>query len=140
MAMPASNGAERKIRILIVDDHAVVRQGLRMYLGLDPTMEVVGEGSNGEEGVRLAIELHPDVVLMDLVMPVMDGCEAIREIRRQLPGTEVFALTSGVGAAANCDALDAGASSYLLKNADPDEVRRAIRASMTSRPREATTG
>jgi DNA-binding NarL/FixJ family response regulator len=79
---------------LITDDHKVVRQGLRGFLKLDPALEVVGEASNGEEAVKLARSLKPDVVLMDLLMPVMDGIEATGEIRRKLPEAEVVALTS----------------------------------------------
>jgi two-component system, NarL family, response regulator LiaR len=76
------------IRLLITDDHKVVRQGLRMVLELDPDLEVVGEASNGEEALRMARRLEPDVVLMDLLMPVMNGIEATGEIRRELPNTE----------------------------------------------------
>ena len=82
------------IRLLITDDHKVVRQGLRMVLELDPDLEVVGEASNGEEALRMARRLEPDVVLMDLLMPVMNGIEATGEIRRELPEVEVVALTS----------------------------------------------
>ena len=82
------------IRILIVDDHGVVRQGLRMYLALDPELEVLGEAANGAEALRLARELEPDVVLMDLLMPVMDGIAATQAFRRELPDDEVIALTS----------------------------------------------
>ena len=79
---------------MITDDHKVVRQGLRMVLELDPDLEVVGEASNGEEALRMARRLEPDVVLMDLLMPVMNGIEATGEIRRELPEVEVVALTS----------------------------------------------
>jgi len=82
------------IRVLITDDHQVVRRGLRGFLELDPELEVVGEASNGEEAVSMARRLQPDVVLMDLLMPVMDGIEATGEIRRELPEVEVVALTS----------------------------------------------
>lgn len=85
------------IRILIADDHSVVRQGLEMFLGLDPELEVVGEAENGAEALRLTSELHPDVVLMDLAMPVMDGIAATSAIHDQMPGTEVLALTSVLG-------------------------------------------
>jgi two-component system, NarL family, response regulator LiaR len=84
------------IRVLITDDHKVVRRGLRGFLELDPGLEIVGEASNGEETLRLARHLEPDVVLMDLLMPVMDGIEATREIRRELPEVEVLALTTRV--------------------------------------------
>src|SRR5215218_8799666 len=82
------------VRILITDDHGVVRQGLRMFLSLDPQLEVVGEAENGEEALAMAGELKPDVVLMDLLMPVMDGIAATEAIRRELPEVEVLALTS----------------------------------------------
>ncbi len=82
------------IKVLITDDHKVVRQGLRGFLELDPALEVVGEASNGEEAAELARSLKPDVVLMDLLMPVMDGIEATGEIRRKLPEGEVVALIS----------------------------------------------
>jgi DNA-binding NarL/FixJ family response regulator len=82
------------IRILIADDHAVVRQGLRMFLGLDSDLQVVGEASDGAEALRLAHELQPDVVLMDLLMPKMDGIQATTAIRGALPDVEVVALTS----------------------------------------------
>ncbi len=116
------------IRILIADDHSVVRQGLRMFLGLDPELEVVGEAPNGAEALRLARELKPDVVLMDLLMPVMDGITAIGAIRRELPDTEVIALTSVLEDSSVVGAVRAGAIGYLLKDTEADELRRAIKA------------
>ncbi|MGD9046922.1 MAG: response regulator transcription factor [Anaerolineae bacterium] len=116
------------IRILIVDDHGVVRQGLRMYLALDPDLEVVGEAANGAEALRLAHELEPDVVLMDLLMPVMDGIAATEAIRRELPGVEVLALTSVLEDSAVYGAMRAGAIGYLLKDTEADELCRAIKA------------
>jgi NarL family two-component system response regulator LiaR len=116
------------IRLLITDDHKVVRQGMRMVLELDPDLEVVGEASNGEEALRMARRLEPDVVLMDLLMPVMDGIEATRKIRRELPEVEVVALTSVLEDASVAGAIRAGAIGYLLKNTDADELRRALRA------------
>lgn len=115
------------IRILIADDHTVVREGLSMFLRLDPELEVVGEAANGAEAVRLARQLEPDVVLMDLLMPVMDGIEAIAAIRRELPGTEVIALTSVLEDASVANAIRAGAIGYLLKDVEVDELRRAIK-------------
>src|SRR5215212_2254955 len=82
------------VRVLIADDHGVVRQGLTMYLKLDPELEVVGEASNGEEALHMARDLKPDVVLMDVLMPVMDGIEATEKIKTELPEVEVVALTS----------------------------------------------
>lgn len=116
------------IRILLADDHQVVRQGLRMFLGLDADLEVVGEATNGAEAVQMARELQPNVVLMDLLMPVMDGITAIGEIRRELPETEVLALTSVLEDASVTGAVRAGAIGYLLKDTQADELRRAIKA------------
>ena len=116
------------IKVFITDDHRVVRQGLRMVLDLDPELEVVGEAENGEEALRLAIRLEPDVVLMDLVMPVMDGVQATRAIRRRLPDTQVVALTSVLEDVSVTGAVRAGAIGYLLKNTGGDELCRAIKA------------
>ncbi len=116
------------IKVLITDDHGVVRQGLRMYLSLDPELEVVGEASNGEEALRMARELEPDVVLMDLLMPVMDGIAATEAIRAELPDVEVIALTSVLEDASVSGAVRAGAIGYLLKNTEADELKRAIKA------------
>jgi DNA-binding NarL/FixJ family response regulator len=115
-------------RILIADDHAVVRQGLRMFLGLDPELEIVGEARDGAEAISLTRQLHPDVVLMDLLMPVMDGIAATAAIRREQPDTEVVALTSVLEDSAVIDALRAGAIGYLLKDTDANELRRAVKA------------
>jgi DNA-binding NarL/FixJ family response regulator len=116
------------IRILIVDDHGVVRQGLRMYLALDPELEVVGEAANGAEALRLTHELGPDIVLMDLLMPVMDGIAATGAIRRELPEVEVLALTSVLEDSAVYGAMRAGAIGYLLKDTQADELCRSIKA------------
>jgi two-component system, NarL family, response regulator LiaR len=116
------------IRILLVDDHAVVRQGLKMFLGLDPDLEVVGEAENGEEAIRQTRKLSPDVVLMDLLMPVMDGITAISSLRRDFPDTEVIALTSVLEDEAVMKAMRAGAIGYLLKDTQADELRHAIKA------------
>jgi NarL family two-component system response regulator LiaR len=116
------------IRILIADDHSVVREGLRTFLGLDPEFEIVGEAINGEEAVQLARELAPDVVLMDLKMPKLDGVTAIGTIRQELPDTEVIALTSVLEDASVFGALRAGAIGYLLKDTEADDLRRAIKA------------
>jgi NarL family two-component system response regulator LiaR len=116
------------ISVLLTDDHKVVRQGIRMVLDLDPELEVVGEASNGEEALRQARLLKPDVVLMDLVMPVMDGVKATGEIRRELPDTEVVALTSVLEDASVTGAVKAGAIGYLLKNTGGDELCQAIKA------------
>ena len=116
------------IRVLIVDDHAVVRQGLRMFLGLDPEFEVVGEAADGAQALEQARRLGPDVVLMDLLMPVMDGVAATAVIRRKLPDVEVVALTSVLEDDKVVGAVRAGAIGYQLKDAQPEELCRAVRA------------
>jgi DNA-binding NarL/FixJ family response regulator len=116
------------IRIVIADDHSVVRRGLRMFLKQDPELDVVGEAANGDEAVRLARQLQPDIVLMDLLMPVMDGIAATALIRRELPDTEVIALTSVLEDASVVGAVRAGAIGYLLKDTDADALCRAIKA------------
>ena len=116
------------IRVLIADDHSVVREGLRMFLGRDLELEVVGEAADGVEAVESARQLHPDVVLMDLLMPVMDGIAAISIIRNELPETEVIALTSVLESAAVVGAVRAGAIGYLLKDTQAPELRRMIKA------------
>src|SRR5512135_1675586 len=118
------------IRIVIADDHKVVRRGLRTFLELDPEMVVVGEAADGDEAVRLAKELHPDVVLMDLLMPVMDGITATATIRRELPQTEVLALTSVLEDASVVGAVRAGAIGYLLKDTEADALCKAIKAAV----------
>jgi NarL family two-component system response regulator LiaR len=121
------------IRVLITDDHGVVRQGLRMFLSLDSDIDVVGEAENGEEAVAMARELNPDVVLMDLLMPVMNGIDATKTIRSELPDTEVIALTSVLEDASITEAVRAGAIGYLLKNTHAEELHRAIRGAAESR-------
>jgi DNA-binding NarL/FixJ family response regulator len=116
------------IRILIADDHGVVRQGLRMFLSRDEELEIVGEAENGAQAVKLAGQLKPDVVLMDMLMPVMDGIEATATIRRSYPDVEVIALTSVLEDAAVVGAIRAGAIGYLLKDTQAAELRRAIKA------------
>lgn len=116
------------VRILIADDHAVVRQGLKMFLGLDGEMEVVGEAENGAEALELARTLSPDVVLMDMLMPVMDGVAATEAIRKELPAIEVIALTSVLDDGTVIGAVKAGAIGYLLKDTESDELIRAIKA------------
>ena len=116
------------IRIMIVDDHSVVRQGLRMFLRWDSDLEVVGEAQDGAEALRLARQLQPDVVLMDLLMPVMDGIAATTAIRQELPDTEVLALTSVLEDTLVVGAVRAGAIGYLLKDTQAPELCRAIKA------------
>jgi two-component system, NarL family, response regulator LiaR len=116
------------IRVLIADDHSVVREGLRVFLGRDPELAVVGEAADGTEAVSLARQLRPDVVLMDLLMPVMDGIAATSAIRSELPETEIIALTSVLESEAVVGAVKAGAIGYLLKDTQALELRRAIKA------------
>jgi len=116
------------IRVLIADDHSVVREGLRMFLGLDEELEVIGEAEDGAEAVHLAQQLRPDVVLMDILMPGMDGITATAAIRRALPETEVLALTSVLEDASVVGAVRAGAIGYLLKDTRAEALCRAIKA------------
>lgn len=116
------------ISVLLVDDHRVVRQGLRDFLELQEGIEIVGEASSGEEGVRVAQELLPDVVLMDLVLPGIDGVEATRRVKISSPSSRIIVLTSFADDAKVFPAIKAGAISYLLKDVQPEELARAIRA------------
>ena len=117
-----------RIRVLLVDDHAVVRMGLRAFFDLLPDIEVVGEAADGSEGVAMARRLTPDVVLMDLLMPNMDGVTAIGRIKAELPETEIVTMTSFIEEEKVTAALEAGASGYVLKDAEAEEVAQAIRA------------
>lgn len=116
------------IRVLIADDHAMVRHGLRGFLGLSDDLETVGEAADGAEAVDLAHRLRPDLVLMDLLMPGLDGISATAAIRRELPAVEVIALSGYLEPQMIADALQAGAVGYLLKDTDADELQRAVRA------------
>ena len=115
------------IRVLIVDDHAVVREGLRGFLGLQEGISIVGEAGDGAEAVEAATGLRPDVVLMDLVMPNVDGLEAMRQLRERVPAARVIVLTSFLDDERLLPAIRAGAAGYLLKDAQPQELARAIR-------------
>jgi NarL family two-component system response regulator LiaR len=116
------------IRVLIVDDHSVVREGLRMFLARDPDLEVVGEAADGAEAIQQARLLRPNVVVMDLLMPVLDGIAATRMIQNELPEIEVLALTSVLERASVVEAIRAGAIGYLLKDTQAAELRLAIKA------------
>src|SRR6266550_4007120 len=116
------------IHVLIADDHSVVREGLRVFLGRDPELAVVGEAADGTEAVGLARQLRPDVVLMDLLMPVMDGIAATSAIRSELPETEVLALTSVLEDASVVGAVRDGAIGYLLKDTQAEALCQAIKA------------
>ena len=118
----------KPIRIVIADDHALLRRGLATLLGFDRGLAVVGDAKNGEEAVRVAMELQPDVIVMDISMPVMDGVEATRRIRNTLPGTRVMILTSYGTSIDVARALEAGASGALVKDAEDELLVSAIRS------------
>lgn len=122
------------IRVMLVDDHAVVRSGLSAFLLVFDDLELVAEAGGGEEAVRLCEQLQPDVVLMDLVMPGMDGAAATRAIRERWPGIQVVALTSFKEEELVQQVLDAGAIGYLLKNVSADQLADAIRAAHAGQP------
>jgi two-component system, NarL family, response regulator LiaR len=119
--------AGSNVRVLIVDDHAIVRKGIRALLSEVDGFEVVGEADNGQEAVQRAEETHPDVIVMDLLMPGMDGIEATRQITSHQPKTRILVLTSFAADNKVFPAIKAGAAGYLLKDSSPDELMRAIR-------------
>lgn len=133
--------AREQLTVLIVDDHELVRQGVRAFLDAQPDLDVVGEAASGHEALELAKELVPDVVLMDLLMPGMDGVETTRLLKETSPRSQVVVLTSHHDDAHVFPALRAGALSYVLKNIGPEElagtVRRAARGEPTLHPRVA---
>ncbi len=116
----------KKIRILIADDHAIVRKGIRALLTTEPDIEVIGEAGNGAEAVALAQKMSPDVILMDLVMPKVDGIEATRQISEQQPGAHILVLTSFAADDKVFPAIKAGALGYLLKDSGPEALVQAI--------------
>jgi two-component system, NarL family, response regulator LiaR len=116
------------IRVLIVDDHAVVREGLRAFLQTQDGIEVAGEAADGNEAVEAATRLRPDVILMDLVMPGLDGVGAMRALRERVPEARVIVLTSFLDEDKLLPAIRAGAAGYLLKNAEPKALVRAVEA------------
>ncbi|MBO9608614.1 MAG: response regulator transcription factor [Paenibacillaceae bacterium] len=119
---------DNPIKVLLVDDHEMVRIGLAAVLGTEDGIEVVGEAGNGKEGIRLALEYKPDVVLMDLVMEGMDGIETTRRLLAQLPDCKVIVLTSFLDDEKMYPVIEAGAFSYLLKTSRANEIAQAIRA------------
>lgn len=123
----------KNIRVMIVDDHAVVRGGLTAFLTTYDDFNLVGEAENGKEALRLIGDLDPDVIVMDLLMPEMDGTSATRLIHQKHPGVQIIALTSFHDDALVQGALQAGAISYLLKNVSAEELARAIRAAFNGR-------
>ena len=122
-----ARSSKTSIRVLIVDDHAIVRKGIRALLSEADGFEVVGEASNGQEAVLRAQETDPDVILMDLLMPEMDGIEATRQITGRQPKSRILVLTSFAADNKVFPAIKAGAAGYLLKDSSPDELVRAIR-------------
>lgn len=120
------DGIRRAIRVFIAEDHAIVRKGIRALLTMAPDIEVVGEASNGREAISRVESLRPDVILMDLVMPEMDGIEAIRRITARQPEARILVLTSFATDDKVFPAIKAGALGYLLKDSDPEELVRAI--------------
>ncbi len=126
--------AAKVIRVLIADDHEIVRRGLRMTIQGESDMLLVGEAVDGRQAVELALRLHPDVVLMDIQMPGVDGIQAAAELRRSLPGAAVVMLTSFTGDAQLHAALQAGADGYLLKDISGDELAAAVRSARRGQP------
>ena len=124
----------KPIRVMLVDDHTVVRSGLSAFLLAYEDLELVGEASGGEEAVQLCDKLNPDVILMDLVMPGMDGAAATRAIRKKCPNIQVIALTSFKEQELVQGALQAGAIGYLLKNVSAEDLANAIRSAYVGRP------
>ncbi len=118
---------DRKIRVLITDDHEMVRIGVSAYLSIQPDIEVVGEAENGEKAVKLALELRPDIILMDLVMDGMDGIQATKEIIERWPDAKIIIVTSFLDDDKVYPALEAGATSYILKTSKASEIAQAIR-------------
>ena len=125
--------ASAPIRILIADDHWIVREGLRRYLSTDASFTVVGEADDGASALRLAADLRPDVVLMDLLMPGLDGVDATAQLHSQLPRIAILALTSSHDRDMVVAAVRAGAIGYLLKDSGGEELKRAIRAAAAGR-------
>ncbi len=117
-----------KLRVFLADDHPVVREGLKALISAQPDMEVVGEAADGEETVRLATELHPDVVVMDISMPRRDGTAATQDLKRRCPGVKVVALTVHEDRSYVRHVLGAGASGYVVKRTAPEELVTAIRS------------
>jgi NarL family two-component system response regulator LiaR len=122
------------IRVLIVDDHTVVRDGLQALLSVEPGMQVVGSAADGIEAVRLAQELTPDVILLDLVMPRMDGVQAINEIKHNNPSARILVLTSFAENHQVFSAIKSGAMGYIMKDTSADELIRAIRDTYHNKP------
>lgn len=122
-----NHSGQRVIRVLVVDDHAIIRKGVKAVLEIEPDFELVGEARNGIEAIELEAKLHPDVTLMDLVMPEMDGIEAIQQIKKNRPEARILVLTTFAGEDKVLPAVKAGASGYHLKDSSPETLLEAIR-------------
>jgi NarL family two-component system response regulator LiaR len=122
------------IRVLVVDDHAIIRKGMRAVLELEPDIEMVGEAENGRQAIQMNLELHPDVILMDLIMPEMDGIACIREVKSQTPEARILVLTNFAGEEMIFPAIKAGAMGYHLKDSSPETLVKAIRQVFCGEP------
>src|SRR5512147_2075648 len=121
------NVTAKPIRVLVVDDHAIIRKGMRAVLDLVPDIELVGEAENGKQATKVDLELRPDVILMDLMMPEMDGIACIREIKARRPEARILVLTNFAGQDMVFPAIKAGAMGYHLKDSSPEALIEAIR-------------
>jgi two-component system, NarL family, response regulator LiaR len=128
VAAQTNDVSQQHIKLVIVDDHAMVREGIKMYLEGDDQLEIIGEASNGHEGIEVVNRLLPDVVLMDLMMPVLDGISAMRVLKAKHPDLEIIVLTSTLEDDKVVSAAQAGATGYLLKDSKPQELIEAIHA------------
>jgi NarL family two-component system response regulator LiaR len=127
MKTSSQTGNAKPIRVLVVDDHAIIRKGMRAVLELEPDIEMVGEAENGKQAIRMDLELHPDVILMDLMMPEMDGIACIREVKSRRPEARILVLTNFAGEDMIFPAIKAGAMGYQLKDSCPEALVEAIR-------------
>ena len=135
MTFPIENApTDKEIRVLVADDHAIIRKGMKAVLELVPDIQIVGEAQNGLEAVTQAKDLHPDVILMDLVMPEKNGMEAIREIKKENPAARVLVLTSFAEEDQVFEAIKAGAVGYLLKDSMPERLLQAVWDVYAGRP------
>jgi len=123
----SSESKDNPIRVLIVDDHAIIRKGVKAVLDLVPDIDLVGEAENGKLAIKMDLDLHPDVILMDLMMPEMDGISCIREIKTQRPDARILVLTNFAGEDMIFPAIKAGAVGYHLKDSSPEALEEAIR-------------
>jgi two-component system, NarL family, response regulator LiaR len=124
-------GKEMTIHVLLADDHSMVREGLRLFLERDPELEIIAEATDGAEAVDVTRQLHPDVILMDILMPIMDGISATALILQEMPAIKIIVLTNVLEHSSVVRAVKAGASGYLLKDIQADELCRAIKAVVT---------